>query len=57
VQTNGLLRLYFPTGTDLSAHSQAHLNRVALRLNEHPRETLGIRTPLEVYKEVAASTP
>jgi IS30 family transposase len=43
--TNGLLRQYFPKGTDLSHHSQAALNRVALRLNQRPRETLGFETP------------
>ena len=45
--TNGLLRQYFPRGTDLSAHSQATLNKVALRLNQRPRQTLGFITPAE----------
>jgi IS30 family transposase len=43
--TNGLLRQYFPKGTDLSLHSQAYLNKVARQLNERPPETLQFETP------------
>jgi IS30 family transposase len=45
--TNGLLRQYFPKGTDLSSFSQAHLNKIALRLNQRPRQTLGFQTPAD----------
>jgi IS30 family transposase len=55
--TNGLLRQYFPKGTDLSAHSQRHLDRIALRLNQRPRETLGFRTPADTLSQYVASTP
>src|SRR5215469_5521525 len=53
--TNGLLRQYFPKTTDLSAYSQAQLDRVALRLNQRPRETLGFQTPADKLNAYVAS--
>lgn len=50
--TNGLLRQYFPRGTDLSHFSQAHLNKIALRLNQRPRKTLGFQTPADRLQAV-----
>jgi IS30 family transposase len=49
--TNGLLRQYFPRGTDLSRHSPDELAAVALALNSRPRKTLGWRTPAEALND------
>jgi transposase, IS30 family len=52
--TNGLLRQYFPKGTDLAAHSREHLQAVADELNSRPRKTLGWKTPAQALDEVLA---
>lgn len=54
--TNRLLRQYFPSGTDLSCYSQADLNKVALRLNQRPRKTLGFQTPAAILESAVATT-
>ena len=50
--TNGLLRDYFPKGTDLSVHSKAYLKKVQRELNERPRKVLDVRSPSEVFNEM-----
>jgi IS30 family transposase len=54
--TNGLLRQYFPKGTDLTKHSAEDLVAVAAALNGRPRKTLGWRTPAEALDELLLST-
>jgi IS30 family transposase len=54
--TNGLLRQYFPKGTDISTYSQAKLNAIARKLNERPRKTLNYATPAERFHQSVAST-
>jgi len=49
--TNGLLRQYFPKGTDLSRWSSTNLEAVAMAINNRPRKVLGRRTPAEVFEE------
>jgi IS30 family transposase len=50
--TNRLLRQYFPKGTNLSGYSQSDLNKIALRLNQRPRKTLGFQTPADKLQAV-----
>jgi IS30 family transposase len=54
--TNGLLRQYFPKGTEISSYSQTQLNAVARKLNQRPRKTLGYQTPAEIFNLTVAST-
>ncbi len=53
--TNGLLRQYFPKGTDLARHGPDELAAVADALNSRPRKTLGWQTPAEALDEYLAA--
>jgi len=54
--TNGLLRQYFPRGTDLVRHGAENLAAVAAALNSRPRKTLDWRTPAEALNEYLSTT-
>jgi IS30 family transposase len=55
--TNGLLRQYFPKGTDLSGYHPDYLAFVAAELNARPRKTLGWKTPAEAFDELLSNPP
>ena len=55
--TNGLLRQYFPKGTDLSGYHPDYLAFVAAELNARPRKTLGWKTPAEAFGELLSNPP
>jgi len=55
--TNGLLRQYFPKGSDLAIHAEAGLDAVAAELNDRPRKRLGYRKPIEEIGHLRAARP
>jgi IS30 family transposase len=54
--TNGLLRQYFPKGSDLSSYAQADLDAIAVKINARPRKTLGYATPADRLAATVAVT-
>ena len=54
--TNRLLRQYFPKGTDLARYAQADIDKMALRVNQRPRKTLALQTPMETLQTNVAMT-
>ncbi|MGI8648170.1 MAG: transposase, partial [Mycobacteriales bacterium] len=54
--TNGLLRQYFPKGTDLSGYTQPELDDIAAELNGRTRQTLKLKTPDEKLDELPITT-
>ena len=52
---NGLLRDYFPNGTDLSVHTVEDLARVAVEVNQRPRKTLGWQRPADLFHAAIAA--
>jgi IS30 family transposase len=55
--TNGMLRQYFPKGTDIGRYTENQLDAVAASLNRRPRKTLGWKTPAEAFDELLSSGP
>jgi IS30 family transposase len=54
-RTNGLLRQYFPKGSDFSALTVESVNRIVAKINLRPRKRLGWKTPYEVYAGVSVA--